>query len=281
VIVLVSVIVVADQLRGQTGVLSYSEVSSTANSAQNENVTFGVLWADASNVSGYIFGCNSTGALVNDSWVAFPVGQSAAVASVSKNLTGLIGNAVSWTFWCNDSSNKWSSIPLQNTFVESDNILMVVNFLNGTQIVTGNITIQLYNDMPITSGNFRDIIKAKAYDMTIFHRVEPGFVIQGGDLTSKGISWPTISDELPNLHSNVQGALAMAKAGSDTANTQFFIDLNDTNAAGLDNDYSVFGHVINGMDVVLSIGNVPVTPTGGGMHRPVSQVTLVSARFVK
>ena len=84
-------------------------------------------------------------------------------------------------------------------------------------------------------------------------------MIQGGDATSKGITVQNITDELPNKHSNVRGSVAMAKtSAANSATSQFFINLNDTNAASLDSNYSVFGNVIAGMDVVDAISHVPI-----------------------
>jgi cyclophilin family peptidyl-prolyl cis-trans isomerase len=159
---------------------------------------------------------------------------------------------------------------------------MVVNWWNTTtEYVTGNITIQLFDDMPITTANFRDIVKAHAYDGTLFHRIVPGFVIQGGDLTSKGINWPTIQDENIGLHSNLRSTVAMAKTSNpNSATSQFYINLNDSNAgppASLDSNYSVFGQVISGMDNVDAISQVQINTS---TNQPSQDVTLISARFV-
>jgi peptidylprolyl isomerase len=155
----------------------------------------------------------------------------------------------------------------------------------------GNITIELYAEMPITTGNFKNLTKIGAYDGTIFHRVVPGFVIQGGDVTSNGITVPPIQDELPNKHSNVRGSVAMAKksnpdgsVAANSATSQFFINLNDTNPAFLDSNYSVFGRVISGMNVVDAISIVKVIqttdPNISGYQRPVTNVTLITAEFI-
>jgi peptidylprolyl isomerase len=135
---------------------------------------------------------------------------------------------------------------------------------NGTKVLLvtsmGNITIQLYNDMPITSGNFKNLTEHGIYDGTLFSRVAAGFVIQGGDATPKGITVPPIHDELPNKHRNVQGSVAMAKTSApNSATSQFFINLKD-NSASLDSNYSVFGQVIAGWDTVLNISRVDITP---------------------
>jgi peptidylprolyl isomerase len=146
----------------------------------------------------------------------------------------------------------------------------------------GNITIALYDDMPITTENFVNLTELGIYDNTIFHRVVSGYVIQGGDPTGTGQGDPsiaTIPDELPNKHSNVMGTVAMAKRGNqdgsavaNSASSQFFINLVD-NSANLDSAYPVFGKVVAGMDVVAAIGTVQVDTN----DRPIQPVTLIKA----
>jgi peptidylprolyl isomerase len=140
----------------------------------------------------------------------------------------------------------------------------------------GTIVIGLFDDMPITTGNFKNLTQLGVYDGTIFHRVVKGFVIQGGDASAKGINVPTIPDELPNKHSNVRGSVAMAKTNlPNSATSQFYINLVDN--LGLDSNYSVFGNVIQGMNVVDNIGNVAVDYN----DRPLQDVTLLKATLSK
>src|SRR5512136_2878555 len=94
----------------------------------------------------------------------------------------------------------------------------------------GNMTIALYDDMPITTANFVNLTELGIYDNTIFHRVIPSSIIQGGDPTGTGQGDPSIStikDELPNKHHNVIGSVAMANKGPNTGSSQFFINLVD------------------------------------------------------
>jgi peptidylprolyl isomerase len=142
----------------------------------------------------------------------------------------------------------------------------------------GNITIELYDDMPITSSNFKNLTEHGIYDGTIFHRVfhEVIHVIQGGDASGKGITVPTIADELPNKHSNVRGSVAMAKTSApNSATSQFYINLVDN--LSLDSNYSVFGKVIAGMNVVDAIGNV----TTDSNDKPLQDVTVIRAEIIK
>jgi peptidylprolyl isomerase len=152
--------------------------------------------------------------------------------------------------------------------------------LNSTVILNtsmGNITIELFEDMPITTSNFKNLTGLGIYDGTIFHRVVHDFVIQGGDPTGTGYGDPSIStipDELPNKHSNVRGSVAMAKTvAPNSASSQFYINLVDN--LDLDSTYTVFGQVVAGMDVVDSIGNVQTDVN----DRPLQPVTVLTARL--
>ena len=109
----------------------------------------------------------------------------------------------------------------------------------------GNITIQLREDMPITVGNFKNLLQQGVYDDTIFHRVIDGFMIQGGDPTGTGYgdpSIPYIQDEFTDDNRNDRGTIAMANTGfSNSGSSQFFINLVNNNY--LDEAHPVFGKV--------------------------------------
>lgn len=139
----------------------------------------------------------------------------------------------------------------------------------------GNITFALFDDMPLTAENFKNLIEHGIYDGTIFHRVVPNFVVQGEGATSKGIIVPTIMGELPNLHSNVRGSVAMAKTDEpDSATSQFYINVGDNTS--LDSNYSVFGKVIEGMSVIDAIGALATDAN----ERPLQTITLISAQII-
>lgn len=142
----------------------------------------------------------------------------------------------------------------------------------------GNISIDLYDDMPITTGNFRKLVEQGVYDDTIFHRVIDGFMIQGGDPTGTGYGdpdIPAIKDEFTDHNRNDRGTVAMANAGPDTGSSQFFINLVNNN--NLDTKHPVFGKVIEGMDVVDAIGKVNTDSD----DRPLEQVKIVKAELVR
>jgi peptidyl-prolyl cis-trans isomerase B (cyclophilin B) len=121
----------------------------------------------------------------------------------------------------------------------------------------GNIIAVLYEkDAPITTKNFIDLVQSKFYNGLVFHRVEPGFVIQTGDPlgTGMGGSKKTIPLEVtPSLRHDGPGVLGMARKGNDThsASSQFYITMAAT--PSLDDQYAVFGRVLEGMDVVAKI----------------------------
>ena len=141
----------------------------------------------------------------------------------------------------------------------------------------GNFTIELFETQtPNTVGNFVKLAEKNFYDGVIFHRVIDGFMIQGGDPTGTGRGGPgyQFADEIhPQLKHSEAGILSMANAGPNTNGSQFFITLVAT--PHLDGRHTVFGKVVEGMDVVRKIGK---TPTARG-DRPVSDVVMKSVRI--
>lgn len=152
----------------------------------------------------------------------------------------------------------------------------------------GDIVIELYSDMPLTSGNFEKLVNEGFYDGILFHRVVEGFMIQGGDPLTKDPEaqgrWGTggpgykIDDEFTESydHSNVRGSISMANSGPDTGGSQFFINLQ--NNILLDDRHPVFGEVVEGMDVVDEIARVEVELNEyGEKSRPVEDVEIIRA----
>jgi cyclophilin family peptidyl-prolyl cis-trans isomerase len=122
----------------------------------------------------------------------------------------------------------------------------------------GKFKIELFSDKaPLTVGNFIKLVDKGFYNGLIFHRVIPNFMIQAGCPHGTGRGGPgyTIRDEFhPALKHNAKGILSMANAGPDTGGSQFFITVAPT--PWLDGHHSIFGKVIEGMDVVESISKV-------------------------
>jgi peptidyl-prolyl cis-trans isomerase A (cyclophilin A) len=121
------------------------------------------------------------------------------------------------------------------------------------------------------------MVKRPFYNGLIFHRVIPGFMIQGGDPSGNGTGGPgyQFDNENTNVSFNKPGVLAMANAGPNTNGSQFFITVAPT--PSLEGGYNVFGQVISGQDVADKISNVPTVP----QDRPVTPVVIESITIKK
>jgi cyclophilin family peptidyl-prolyl cis-trans isomerase len=146
----------------------------------------------------------------------------------------------------------------------------------------GDISVELFDDKaPISCENFLQYARDGHYDGTVFHRVIPNFMIQGGgmdaDMTDKPTRAP-IKNEADNGVSNERGTLAMARTMVvDSATAQFFINLKDNSFldhGSRDFGYAVFGKVTDGMDVVDKIAAVQTGNRGGHQDVPVEAVTI-------
>ena len=147
----------------------------------------------------------------------------------------------------------------------------------------GDIVVELFDEKaPITCDNFRQYVSDGHYADTIFHRVIPNFMIQGGGMDETMSSKPTrdpIKNEADNGEGNARGTLAMARTGVvDSATSQFFINLRDNdflNHGTRDFGYAVFGRVTAGMDVVDAIAAVPTGHRAGHQDVPLDAVTIL------
>jgi cyclophilin family peptidyl-prolyl cis-trans isomerase len=139
----------------------------------------------------------------------------------------------------------------------------------------GDIQIEVFEDkVPKTAGNFLTLVRKGFYNGLSFHRVIPGFMIQGGDPKGDGTGGPgyEIPDEFhPALKHSGPGILSMANAGPNTGGSQFFITLAAT--SWLDGKHAVFGKVVRGQEVVDQIAKVP----RDGSDRPRTAVKIVTA----
>jgi peptidyl-prolyl cis-trans isomerase A (cyclophilin A)/peptidyl-prolyl cis-trans isomerase B (cyclophilin B) len=147
----------------------------------------------------------------------------------------------------------------------------------------GDIKVELFDEKaPITCENFRQYVADGFFNDTIFHRVIPNFMIQGGgmeaDMSQKKTRAP-IKNEADNGETNRRGTLAMARTMDvNSATAQFFINLRDNdflNHGTRDFGYAVFGKVVDGMDVVDAIAAVATGNQGGHQDVPVEAVTIV------
>jgi cyclophilin family peptidyl-prolyl cis-trans isomerase len=163
----------------------------------------------------------------------------------------------------------------------------------GIKTSQGDFVIELFPDKaPKTVANFLQYVKDGFYDGTVFHRVIPGYLVQGGLYTRElrpKRTLPSIPDEANNGLSNLRGTVAAARGPDpDSATAQFFINVVDNprldyvgNQSGMTWGYAVFGKVVKGMDVVDKIDNLPTGPQGpfiGDVPRPL--VVIESAKVI-
>jgi cyclophilin family peptidyl-prolyl cis-trans isomerase len=150
----------------------------------------------------------------------------------------------------------------------------------------GNFTVELYADKaPVSAENFLKYVDESFFDGTVFHRIVPGFVIQGGgfteDMTQKK-NHPPIKNEADNGVKNTRGTLSMARTNDiNSATSQFFVNLKDNDF--LDHTrgnfgYAVFGRVTEGMDVIDKIAAVKTGRRRGFEDVPLDPVIMTSVR---
>jgi len=169
---------------------------------------------------------------------------------------------------------------MKEKFIPQAPVLPSVILPNNSHVVTiktnkGIVKFETYDkDAPLTVTNFINLTEGGYYDGIIFHRVIKGFMIQGGDPTGTGAGDPgyRFVDELNQNTESYKngykkGVVAMANAGSNTNGSQFFI-MNETYP--LPNNYTIFGHVIEGQDIVDAIASVAT----GAADRPIEDVIM-------
>ena len=150
----------------------------------------------------------------------------------------------------------------------------------------GTVVLELYPDRaPETVKNFEEYVQSGFYNGTVFHRVIPGFMIQGGGFDGSMKQKPTrapIQNEAANGAKNATGTIAMARTNDpNSATAQFFVNLVDNeflNHGSRDFGYAVFGRVSSGMDVVQKIAAAPTGTRGGHQNVPLEAVTIQSIR---
>jgi len=153
----------------------------------------------------------------------------------------------------------------------------------------GSIKVELFQDKaPVSVKNFLTYLEEEAYNGTLFHRVIPGFMIQGGGFSPKWDKQPThapIVNESDNGLKNKTGTLAMARTSDvNSATSQFFINLVDNGFLDYTRNkygYAVFAEVIEGMDVVKAIAKVKTTQKGRHGDVPVKDVLIIKMSIVE
>jgi cyclophilin family peptidyl-prolyl cis-trans isomerase len=146
---------------------------------------------------------------------------------------------------------------------------------------SGAIVFELFpSEAPKTVNSFVFLARKGYYDGVIFHRIISGFMIQGGDPTGTGTGGPGYSfEDEPVTRDYLAGTLAMANAGPNTNGSQFFIV---HERSGLPKNYTIFGQVVDGMDVVNTLGGLPVTMgPSGERSTPVNPPTIDGIEIVE
>ena len=153
---------------------------------------------------------------------------------------------------------------------------------------SGDIEVKLYEEeAPISSENFKSYVKDGFFEGTIFHRVIPNFMVQGGGMTenmeNKSTNAP-IKNEANNGKKNLRGTLAMARTMEiDSATSQFFINLVDNSFldhGDRDFGYAVFGEVTDGMDIVDEIASSETGSKMGHQDVPIESITITEVSFI-
>ena len=150
----------------------------------------------------------------------------------------------------------------------------------------GDIVVELFDEnAPLSSENFKQYVADGFYAETVFHRVIPNFMIQGGGMTADMNRKETrapINNEAANGEKNLRGTLAMARTGEvDSATSQFFVNLQDNaflDHSDRDYGYAVFARVTDGMDIVDTIAGVTTGTVAGHQDVPLEPVTIVEVR---
>lgn len=146
----------------------------------------------------------------------------------------------------------------------------------------GDFTLELADEKaPVTVKNFLSYVEDESYNGSIFHRVIPGFMAQGGGFTSEFTRLPTyapIKNEADNGLANVTASIAMARTNNpNSATRQFFINYNNNdflNYSAVNPGYAVFGQVIDGFEVVQSMAMKPTQSVGGAQDVPVEAIVI-------
>jgi len=175
------------------------------------------------------------------------------------------------------SPNPDGSSPKQRNFDRAPEYCLVEGATYRAVINTsaGELPVNLFADRaPVTVNNFVFLARYHYYDGVVFHRIIPGFVVQGGDPTGSGAGGPgyRFRDELPEKGAYELGSLAMANAGPNTNGSQFFI-ISGPSGIGLPPLYSHFGKLSGGLDVLASI---EATGTPGGTPRSPTTIESVT-----
>ncbi len=205
--------------------------------------------------------------------IIFPLIALLLLSACTGGQTGTTpGNTTQTNTWDNLTTNIETEMPkYEAPAIENGDVVATITTNNGT------IKLKLFTELvPKTTANFIGLSKNGYYDEVTFHRVIPNFMIQWGDPDGTGRGWVSIygdkfEDEFHPELRNIRGTISMANAGPNTNGSQFFINVVDNNS--LDNRHSVFGQVVEGMDIADQISNV--TTLSGDV--PETEIKMISS----
>ncbi len=205
-----------------------------------------------------------------------PAAGASATASASPTAGSPISATQCWSSAptiSGDGPPQWSEAPQQV-------IDPAKTYTATIETTAGAIVVDLNQDLaPVTVNNFVCLARAGYYDNTPFHRIILDFMIQGGDPTGTGSGGPgyQFQDELPEGETPyVRGTIAMANAGPNTNGSQFFI-VHQDQPAQFPKDYSIFGQVSQGLEIVDALAAMPVADNGRGeLSDPTGDVRIVT-----
>lgn len=183
---------------------------------------------------------------------------------------------------------------LKKIALVAGSVLFAANLMAATPAAAPHVLLETTNGQieieldavkaPISTKNFLAYVDSGFYNNTIFHRVIPGFMVQGGGFTTQMQQKETkeaIKNEHKNGLVNVRGTLSMARTSApDSATSQFFINVKDNDFLDQGDGYAVFGKVVKGMDVVDIIVNSQTTTKGGMQNVPIDPVLIKSAKRI-
>ena len=183
---------------------------------------------------------------------------------------------------------------LKKIALVAGSVLFAANLMAATPATAPHVLLETTNGQieieldavkaPISTKNFLAYVDSGFYNNTIFHRVIPGFMVQGGGFTQQ-MSQQETKSPIKNEHKtglvNVRGTLSMARTSApDSATSQFFINVKDNDFLDQGDGYAVFGKVVKGMDVVDIIVNSQTTTKGGMQNVPIDPVLIKSAKRI-
>jgi len=183
---------------------------------------------------------------------------------------------------------------LKKIALVAGSVLFAANLMAATPAKAPHVLLETTNGQieieldavkaPISTKNFVDYVNSGFYNNTIFHRVIPGFMVQGGGFTQqmqqKDTKAPIKNESKNGLH-NVRGTLSMARTSNpNSATSQFFINVKDNDFLDTGDGYAVFGKVVKGMEVVDTIVNSQTITKNGMQNVPVDPVFIKSAKVI-